>query len=186
MRRLSQFLSSSVLFLFGMAVVTASLNSLHAKQTFASEGDFHSVEPEENASVRLSQLVDKDLPGSFPYVFSRGVDKVTLLMDSPDQELAHLLEFVHERAHSARLASEAGKESESLVTFSKAVAYYHRALASCKNFDHCSEYKQEFSLAKMDLLDTSGTLLDLSSSAPIRAKFQGFSGELETLPEPSF
>lgn len=186
MQRLSQFLSSSLLLLFGIAVVTASLGSLHAKQTFASQGDFSSLEPASTAGVRMGQLMNKDLPGSLPYIFARGVDRVTLLLDSPDDQLPHLLEFVHDRAYSARLAGEEGKESESLVTFSKAVAYYHRALAACKETDRCSEYVPSFERAKIDLLDTSGTLMAQSSSEQIRAKFQGLSGELETLPGPAF
>jgi hypothetical protein len=186
MQRLSQFLSSSLLIFFGMIVATASLTSLHAKQTFASQGDFSSLETSFDAGARMGQLMNKELPGSLPYVFARGVDKVTLLLDAPDDELAHLLGFVHERAHSARLAAELGKESESLVTFSKAVAYYHRSLAACKEYSGCAEHKEAFLAAKIDLLDTSGSLTELSSSAEIRAKFQGFSGELETLPEPAF
>lgn len=187
MQRISQFLSSSLLILFGLAVATASLTSLHAKQTFASQGDFRSVETQsDDVGVRLGQLMNKDLPGSPPYVFARGVDKFTLMLQSKEKELPRLLEFAHERAYSARLAGEEGKESESLITFSKAVAYYHRALAVCAEREDCSQYEPEFKDVKIDLLDTSGTLLGQSSSAEIRAKFQGLSGELETLPEPAF
>lgn len=186
MQRLSQFFSSSLLILFGMAVVTASLQSLHAKQTFASQGDFSSLPEASGAGHRLAQLIDRDLPGSLPYTFARGLDRITLLFDEPQDQLPRLLEFSRNRAESALLASDEGREVEALVTFSKAVAYYHRALAACRENPDCSQYEKEFRDTKIVLLDASGTLLDESSNGEIRAKFQGLSGELETLSDPAF
>ncbi len=186
MQRLSQMLSSSLLVLLGGAVAVTSLTSVHAKQTFAFQGKSSLHSPDQSASHRLGQLLDRELPGSLPYAFDRGIDRVQILLEKPENHLPLFLELSRERAHAARVAGELQNDSKALVTLSKAVAYYHRALEQCHDQTTCGDHQMLFEETKMDLLDTSGTLMGRCSDAALRAKFQRLSGELETLPEPTF
>lgn len=185
MQRLSQFASSSLLLLFGLAVVTASLNSLHARQTFASQGNWGEHEQGKTAGSRLHQLMNEELPGSLPYVFSRGVDKMTLIFDEKEEKVVHLLRFSQERAVSARVAQEQGMENESFVTFSKAVAYYHLSLAACRDLQPCEPHHEQFYKTKTELLEISGLLINNATDNAIRARLEGLSHELEMLPQPT-
>lgn len=130
MKHLSQFISSSILLVFGFLVAALSLRGMHADAIYAAGTEIN--RPSQRSSgLDLSALTDAQMPGSVPYVALRGWERTEVLWLTDEERVQEYLQRVAARQESAELAWAEGKPELALTTYLKAYGYLHHVAHEC-------------------------------------------------------
>lgn len=183
MKHITQLVSSSVLLVLGFAVAALSLRGMHADAAFAASPGLQP--PTHRSGLDFSAIVDNEMPGSLPYIASRGWERAETLWLTDIEKVQEFIVRLSERQESAEWALKAGKTELALTTYLKGYGYLHEIIHDCFGDEatvHCdAQLQEQIVQGGRNLEDSLQRFIDDSTDDALRARAEGLLSQLNAL-----
>lgn len=123
--------------LIGVFVLLVSLQAMQARAAGAREAERQLASPEPKPAT-MKHWLDRDMPGTLPYLVDRSLDKSEEMLSDPNKRGEVLLHRAIHRAQRAQYAQRMGDSALARETLGKAVVYLSRGMTMCRQFE-CDE-----------------------------------------------